>query len=59
LPATGVATGAVRSYRTFSPLPDRRVWRPGLRRRADLQVRRPRRYVFCATSPSGRPDRPL
>jgi len=28
LPATDVATGAVRSYRTFSPLPDCRVQDP-------------------------------
>ena len=44
LPATGVATGAVRSYRTFSPLPP---------------VRPDRRCVFCATSPSSCPDREL
>jgi len=49
LPATRVATGAVRSYRTFSPLPEKGV-RP-------LFTGRPekgsypffRRYIFCAT----------
>src|ERR1043165_6791642 len=47
LPATRVATGAVRSYRTFSPLP---VGSP--------QGCVERRYVFCATvlrvAPTGR-----
>jgi len=43
LPATRVATSAVRSYRTFSPLPTLRC----------------RLCVFCATSPSGYPDRAL
>src|SRR6476646_474939 len=38
LPATDVATGAVRSYRTFSPLP---AFAP--------EGREGRRYVFCAT----------
>ena len=38
LPATRVTTGAVRSYRTFSPLPER--WG---------QTPPSRRYVFCAT----------
>src|SRR5690606_14442951 len=38
LPATDLAAGAVRSYRTFSPLPRRRA----LRRDGG-------RYVFCAT----------
>jgi hypothetical protein len=47
LPATDVATGAVRSYRTFSPLPDdaRKASEAG-------------RYIFCATflrvAPTGR-----
>jgi len=38
LPATGVTVGAVRSYRTFSPLPRRSAVR-----------RDGGRYVFCAT----------
>jgi hypothetical protein len=38
-PATRVATGAVRSYRTFSPLP----------LRASLTGLASRRYFFCAT----------
>src|SRR5262245_53828224 len=46
LPATRVATGAVRSYRTFSPLPPARL------------ATREGRYVFCATvlrvAPTGR-----
>jgi len=37
-PAVGVAAGAVRSYRTFSPLPDPRY-------------RGHRRCVFCGTVP--------
>ena len=48
LPATDVATGAVRSYRTFSPLPRLRA----------LSRTSARRYVFCATflrvAPTGR-----
>ncbi len=66
LPATRVTTSAVRSYRTFSPLPfDSR--RPLGRRslRASPERRHPRRskpegrYIFCATSPSGCPARAL
>jgi len=49
LPAADVATGAVRSYRTFSPLPACQGWSPDPHRLC----------VFCATGPSGRPDRPL
>src|SRR3954471_16551492 len=48
LPATRVTTGAVRSYRTFSPLP----------RRTGVRHLSARRYVFCATvlrvAPTGR-----
>ena len=47
LPATRVATGAVRSYRTFSPLPTFALAGFG------------RRYIFCATDPSGCPARAL
>jgi len=47
LPATDVATGAVRSYRTFSPLPLASAFRP-----------HSGRYLFCATilrvAPTGR-----
>ena len=39
-PATGVAAGAVRSYRTISPL---------------LQLIMPQRYVFCGTVPEFAP----
>ena len=49
LPAICLTADAVRSYRTFSPL---------------LAFARPmtgegERYIFCATSPSGHPDRAL
>src|SRR5207247_9598435 len=47
LPATRVATGAVRSYRTFSPLPVRGT---GALEYVLRGSRPPyRRYVFCAT----------
>jgi len=51
LPAARVTTGAVRSYRTFSPLPVRgtglRTGRKPIRR---TETRPPyRRYLFCAT----------
>src|SRR5260221_14460112 len=48
LPAIRVATNAVRSYRTFSPLPFDSAFRPCSGR-----------YIFCATSPSSCPDRAL
>ena len=48
LPAICLTADAVRSYRTFSPLP----------RRAPCGAPA-RRYIFCATSPSGHPDRAL
>jgi len=49
LPATDVATGAVRSYRTFSPLPPR-GWKPRATvARPPCKGRDLRRYVFCAT----------
>ena len=57
LPATRVTTGAVRSYRTFSPLP------ASTRRRASArQASRPRRRAavyFLCHCPSGCPDRAL
>ena len=49
LPAICLTADAVRSYRTFSPLPLRS---PPFGATA-------RRYVFCATSPSSHPDRAL
>ena len=63
-PATRVATGAVRSYRTFSPLPCAPGWtqgpgdtrctwtewrRPFHQRRHSTPARHARRYFFCAT----------
>jgi len=49
LPATDVTAGAVRSYRTFSPLP------------LDSTLTRlaSGRYFFCATGPSSCPAREL
>ena len=63
LPATSVARGAVRSYRTFSPLPSfvlrttegKPAWACPPQRRG----REGGRYIFCATSPSGCPAREL
>jgi len=51
LPATRVTTSAVRSYRTFSPLPFG-SGRPRGRRSSG-------RCIFCATGPSGCPAREL
>src|SRR4029077_7148998 len=51
LPATRVTTGAVRSYRTFSPLP--------FDSRAALASRSLRAVYFLCHFPSGRPDRGL
>src|SRR6188474_3910242 len=74
LPATGVTVGAVRSYRTFSPLPAFALRPFGLRdyggqalhagpARRSLKAQRAEseggRYVFCATGPSGCPAREL
>jgi len=54
LPATDVATGAVRSYRTFSPLPAFALTGFGAASLAACRWR----YVFCATvlrvAPTGR-----
>ena len=50
-PATGITAGAVRSYRTFSPLPGLAVQAYALRtNRARAEARTARRYVFCGTS---------
>ena len=73
LPAICLTADAVRSYRTFSPLPTFALdpSMGGLRRASPLAACSPklssceasrakaRRYVFCATSPSGYPDRAL
>ena len=72
LPATSVTRSAVRSYRTFSPLPFDSALRASLRARPPCsrtghglassegpKGRVERRYVFCATNPSGRPAREL
>src|SRR5262249_35799693 len=70
---TGVTAGAVRSYRTFSPLP---AFAPSALRRGrpdcepvtnsvstGLSRRSPKgeggRFVFCAPNPSGHPARAL
>jgi len=47
LPATDLTAGAVRSYRTFSPLP-RRAGSPA-QSVTSRSTGTPRRYIFCAT----------
>src|SRR4029078_9763386 len=49
LPATRVTTGAVRSYRTFSPLPEKRGRPPFGPTREKGSYPFFRRYIFCAT----------
>ena len=63
LPATRVTTGAVRSYRTFSPLPTfalrATVGKPCRGLPSEAAKRRRRAVCFLCHCPSGCPDRAL
>ena len=49
-PASGITAGAVRSYRTFSPLPGLAVQAEALRANCPCRSTDYWRYVFCGTS---------